>query len=278
MDIILYNPLSRSGKSNKIAFKLHKKLNKKGVHNRVISLLEIQDLELFLKEYDDINRFIIVGGDGTLNVLSNNIKGLQIKPDIYLYVSGTGNDFARSIGVKKGLVDIKKYLYNLPVATFNDEENHFLNGIGLGLDGLVVYKVNNSRHKNTKFNYFRHAFEAFREHKKAAVEVTIDGVVHNINDSWFVSIMNSAYFGGGMKIAPKQKREQNQLSVVIVRKIPKFLLIFIFPIIYLGLHTFLKRYVKIIKANEVEINFKVPQMMQMDGEDYANMTKIKVKK
>lgn len=278
MDVILYNPLSKSGGTSNVAFKLHQQLNKKLIPNKVISLLQINDLEEFIYEHKDVNRFIIVGGDGTLNVLANNIKDLKIKPDIYLYVSGTGNDFARSLGVKGKLINIKQYLYDLPTVSFNDERMDFLNGVGMGIDGLVVHKVNNSRHKNNKFNYFRHVYEAFKEQKKAPVEVTVDGVKHSFNDAWFVSVMNSAYFGGGMKVAPKQKREQSDLTVVIAKKAPKLLLLFIFPIIYLGLHPILKRYVKIIKGNNIEVYFKVPQMLQVDGEDFANISTIRAKK
>lgn len=278
MDVILYNPLSKSGGSSNVAFKLHQQLNKKQVANKVISLLQINDLEEFIKEHNNANRFIIIGGDGTLNVLANNIKDLTIKPDIYLYASGTGNDFARSLPTKGKLIDIKKYLYNLPTVTFNDERMDFLNGVGMGIDGLVVHKVNNSRHKNNKFNYFRHVFEAFKEHKKSPVEVTVDGSRYSYNDAWFVSVMNSAYFGGGMKVAPKQKRDNDDLTVIIAKKAPKILLLFIFPIIYLGLHVHLKRYVKIIRGKDIQVYFKTPQMMQVDGEDFPNISTISAKK
>ena len=79
-------------------------------------------------------------------------------------------------------------------------------------------------------------------------------------------MMNSAYFGGGMKIAPKANRAEKDLHLVIVKDIPKWLLILIFPTIYLGWHTIFKKYVKIIKGQEIDIVFDKPTYLQIDGD------------
>jgi diacylglycerol kinase family enzyme len=78
--------------------------------------------------------------------------------------------------------------------------------------------------------------------------------------------MHASYFGGGMKIAPQAKRDQAELDLVVVRKIPKWLLILIFPTIYLGWHTMFKKYVKIIKGTDITISFDTPTYLQIDGD------------
>src|SRR5690554_7890934 len=107
MDIILYNPLSSSGKNIQVAKKLEKKLIKQKNEVFVINLLNIINVQAFLEKYDENDRIIILGGDGTIHRIVNQIQGYDIKPQVYLYKAGTGNDFIRTIPVKKRLAHIK---------------------------------------------------------------------------------------------------------------------------------------------------------------------------
>lgn len=276
MNIILYNPLSKSGSNDKRLKKVTKILIKRKEEFKTIDITKIKSVTKFLHDEKDSKRFIILGGDGTLNVIANHIHRYDIKQEIFLFKSGTGNDFARSIKKEKGLMDIKKYLYNLPTVKFNNESHYFLNGAGLGLDGLIAHKVNTSRHKNNKFNYFRHALEAFSEFKAKEVTLEVDGVKKEFEKTWLISVMNDKYLGGGMKIAPRANRNNKSLEVVIVKRASKFVLFLLFPSIYLGLHRFFKRYVEIITANEVKLNFKEPMLLQIDGEVYEDVYEAKM--
>ena len=276
MDIILYNPLSRNGKSNKFVLRVQKKLSQDGTNVKIQNLLEIVDIKDFIDSANKKDRFIIVGGDGTINNIANQIKDLEFEQEIYLLKAGTGNDFARSIKAKKNLVPIKKYLYNLPTIKFKDEENVILNGAGLGLDGMIAHKVNESSKTKSRKNYFINSLKSFINYKPFKSEVIVNGEKITTEKTWSIAAMNSKYLGGGMKIAPKAKRTENDLDIVIIRKLPKFLLFLIFPTIYLGLHVIFKRYVKIIKTNEATIKISTPTYLQIDGEDYSNITEMHV--
>ncbi|MDY0276656.1 MAG: diacylglycerol kinase family protein [Acholeplasma sp.] len=281
MHLILYNPLSRNGKNVKLVFKLKSSLIREGKQVEVINILNIEDIEDFIYSHNHVSKIIIIGGDGTLNKLVNAIRGLEVKPEIYLSRAGTGNDFIRSLKVKKkkAFIDIKKYLENLPSVTFNDEEMLFLNGVGSGLDGHVCYLLNNSNNRKSKGNYFKNAIKAFREFKPLVSRVKIDDQEEmRIDKTWFVTVMNSKYFGGGMKIAPKADRESDYLNVVIIKKIPKWLLLLIFPTIYLGWHVIFNKYVEIYQANSVEVNFSRLTYLQIDGEDYQDVGSMKIYK
>src|SRR5690606_1923863 len=56
------------------------------------------------------------------------------------------------------------------------------------------------------------------------------------NSARSIAAMNDKYFGGGMKIAPKESRTSDNLNLVIVKTANKFMLFLIFSMIYLGLH------------------------------------------
>lgn len=278
MDILLYNPLSRNGKNDKLVLKMQKRLSKDGTNVKIKSLLEIVDIEAYINSTPKNDRFIIVGGDGTLNYIANQIKDIEIKQEVYLLKAGTGNDFARSIKAKKDLVPIKAYLKDLPSVNFKGSESLFLNGVGIGLDGLVVDKVNQSSRTKTKRNYLLNTYKAFKEFKPFKSEVIVNGETINNDKTWMVVVMNSKYLGGGMKMAPKAKRTDKDLYVLIIKSVPKPLLFVLFPLIYVGLHVFMKRYITVIKTQEVIIKSNRKTYIQIDGEDHMNVDEIHIKR
>lgn len=277
MDVILYNPISRNGKNDRLVLKLARKLRKKGRSVSVKSLLEIPDISAFLAKIDDRARFIIVGGDGTLNRLANEIKDFNIPQDIYLYRAGTGNDFARSLKSKKRLVSIKEHLYNLPKVTVEGKRYSFLNGVGIGLDGYIVHLVNESKFNKNKGNYLTKSLYALRKFQPIKSRVTIDGKVIETENTLLVSVMNSKFLGGGMRMAPHASREDDNLDVVIIKNVSRIKLFLLVPTIYLGWHRFIKKHVEIHKGKDINIEFLSPSYVQIDGESIKEVTEISAK-
>ncbi len=55
--------------------------------------------------------------------------------------------------------------------------------------------------------------------------------------TWFVAVMHSAYFGGGMKIAPNASRASKTLEVVVVKIVQNgYYLLFFQQSIWDGIH------------------------------------------
>jgi diacylglycerol kinase family enzyme len=266
MDILLYNPLSRNGKNEKFIDKIIQELRKQG--NAVVSynILAIDDVDAFASGCNPEDRIIIVGGDGTINHLANRIYDLDIKQDIFMYQAGTGNDFIRSLKTKNKIVPIKRFIRRLPSVSFQDKSRHFLNGTGAGLDGYIGHLVNTSRFKKSKINYFRHAFEGFAKFKPIGAEITVNGMTWREEKLWFASVMHGAYYGGGMMIAPKAHRNSKELYLVVVKKVPKWLLMLIFPSIYFGGHVIFKKWIQFYKSTEITVKFDKPTYLQVDGD------------
>lgn len=278
--IILYNPLSNSGKSMKVVDKIKKRLEKKNHTVDVGSMLEIEDVKSFIESLNMDDKIVIVGGDGTLHRLANKLKNHTVKNDIYVArKAGTGNDFVRSLKQKGFLIRINDYLENIPSAKLSTgEEFFFLNSVGAGLDSYVCYLVNGSIEGKTEGNYFRSAHKAFKEFKRHEIKLTIDGKEILFNDAWFSVVANSKYFGGGMKISPKSVRNDDILEVVVIKGIPKFWLILIFPTIYIGIHTIFKRWVKMYKGRHIIIESTMDNYVQMDGEAFYPVKRIEVRR
>ena len=277
MYLILYNPISRNGANTRVVEKLIKKMKKKNEKVKVKSLLDITDHKAFISSLDPNVKVIIVGGDGTLNRIANHVAGFDNLPELYLYKAGTGNDFRRSIKRNGKMIRIDHYLKKLPLVEYNEKKQYFLNGVGLGFDGLVCQLVEESRAKKTKRNFFQSVFEALRIYEKTDFEIEIDGVRQQYKDVWFASIMNSKYFGGGMKVAPKANRNSDELYAVIIHGISKAKIALLFPLIYLGWHTKIKG-VTIISGKEIKVSSQVSTFMQIDGDVVENLNEITIRK
>ncbi len=278
MNYVLFNPLSRNGKGKsqqKRYTKLIKKILGLDAQYTFLSLIEL-DYNYLLTKITNDDKIIFVGGDGTINRIVNTIDFKDYPYDnLYLLKFGTGNDFIRSLNTKEKLIKITNFLKNLPIIKYNEQEQKFINGVGIGLDGLIVHIVNSGKSKNKKA-YFRAAFKAFKRHKPNNLHISVDGKDYHFANSWAAVVMNSEYFGGGMKIAPGAKRDDNLLHLVIVHTISKRKLFWIFPSIYSGKHLKYKNYVSVIKGYNFNILSDSKWYVQVDGDEISNLTSFSV--
>lgn len=280
MYYILYNPLSNGGTCIEKANKLAKKLNKENKENKCISLLDINDIQSFLDSVYKEDIIIIVGGDGTLYHMANKLNNYDIKDKtVYLAKAGTGNDFYRDLKKTEvdGLVKIDQFITKTPSAISENKTHHFNNSCGIGVDGDICDRVNKSQ-KKSSINYLLTCIKAVFNFKRYILNINIDGKSHIFEKTWFTAVMNGKYFGGGMKVAPKQDRTTDEFTVVVVQKVPALLLVFILPTIYIGKHTIFKRYVKTLKGKNIEITTDIPQLCELDGDILGNISKLKVSK
>ena len=135
MRYLLYNPLS--GKENRPRKEAECYEVASDVPTELISITEVSDLRVFFENLKPCDDVVIFGGDGTLNKIANLLSDSLISNPIYYHPCGTGNDFARDIGIGEGKepVLINDYIQGLPTVTINGESHKFINGVGFGIDG-----------------------------------------------------------------------------------------------------------------------------------------------
>lgn len=260
MRYILFNPLSSHGKSKKYLYKIEKKLKKRNEEYKVINILDTK-LEIIKNVFKEDDSLILFGGDGTIHTLINEIADLQIKSRVFVYKAGSGNDFFRDF--KGKIVEVTKMIDEFPRIKYNDHEEIFINGVGSGIDAAVC----NAHASGEKGGYFRKSVQLFKKFKQFEIEVTLDdGRVIKYDDTWFVTVQHGRFFGGGMKLSPKSKRDDKTLEVCMIHRVKLGVLLFIFPLIFLGWHLLFKRVgIEIIKTSKAHIKTKYP-MLQRDGE------------
>ena len=272
MRYVLYNPLAGNGSCEKETRKWIE-----GMQDVTpIDLHRITSFQAFFDGLEREDTVVLCGGDGTLNRFANDTKGVDIRNPVYYYAVGSGNDFARELGKKRGDAPdfpINGYLKRLPTVSVNGKKHLFINGVGYGIDGYccevgdAMREENQRTHKDKPINYTSIAIKGLLFHyKPTSATVTVDGKEYAFKKVWLAPTMHGKYYGGGMMPTPAQDRASDMLSVMVFHGSGKLRTLTIFPSIFKGEHVRHSKYVTVLEGKEIEISFDSPRPLQIDGE------------
>lgn len=267
MHYILFNPLSKNGKNQKVLNKLQKLLTKKGFESTLVDIIEAnQNVQKYVKLIHRTDSVVIVGGDGTLHRFANVLGHIQTNGmEMYLYRGGTGNDFGREF--KGKLIRVTDIIKELPRIKYNDQEEVFLNCSGFGFDGSVCDLVNVRGDGKKGLNYAKSVLKLFKTFDRYDLDVEVDGVMHYYKKVWFATCMNGKYFGGGMKLAPDSNRFDEDIELYVVHHVPGWKLLLIFPLIFIGKHMWFKKVgISKLVGRQFKLHASRPLDFQTDGE------------
>lgn len=277
MKYLLYNGLAGSGTCRDVA---EGYLAKEGEGSQLLDLHGL-DVKAWIQGITADDIIILCGGDGTLNRFANDLDGAEIPCPVLHYRAGTGNDFLVDLEEELGTKDIgpiNEYIRKLPTVKVKDIECKFINGIGYGIDGMCCEYADKMRAAGKKkVNYTTLAIKLCLFHYKAPnATVTLDGEEMKFNKVWLAASMNGRYYGGGMKVAPEQKRKSGKICLAIVHNLGRFKLLTIFPKIFKGGHVKHTKNVSVFYGNHIKVAFDAPMALQIDGETVLDVTEYEV--
>ena len=228
-------------------------------------------MKQYLNDNKHFDNIILLGGDGTINTLVNNIFDYKLKQSIYIKKNGSGNDFLRSLKTKD-----EEPQYIMENTLDNKKTHHFINGTGIGIDGLIIDFLNKAKNKG-KLGYFISSIKGIFSYVPGPLETIIDGEKHNFKKAYMVVVNNGKFIGGGMQITPKANLNDEMLDVIIVHSLSKFMLLILFSTIYLGQHTKFKKWVFYKKCKSIKATFNTPQICQSDGEKFDDIKSMDIR-
>lgn len=279
MNYLLYNSLSSSLKGKKKAEEISSNLADRFSNLEKIDLLNINHVD-FLNGLKNDDNVIITGGDGTLNHFINKIEGKDLPCPFYLLSSGTGNDFAKDNEDKKdkdGLIRLNDLMHDLPIVEVNGKKYRFFNGAGLGIDGDTCAEANRQKSKGKeKISYIGITLNLIlNKFKSAKATIEVNGETLVVDDTFLASAMYGKYFGGGVLIAEKQKRENRKLTLVVAHVKGRIRTLLALNKVNKGKSEKMKNQIMRYVTNSVTIKFSVPHALQIDGEVIENVTEYK---
>lgn len=219
---------------------------------------------------------IAAGGDGTLNEVVNGIGENLGEARVGLLPLGTGNDFARTIGVPDDLeaaIDLivtgETRAVDL-VRVTSDEVRYFVNVSAGGFSGLVDEKLTPEMKKTWgPLAYLRGAAAALSELRAYRTTLAFDNSESLTLDLYNVVVANGRYVAGGTLIAPEASIDDGLLDIVLIpqRSAPELALLA--AKVALGTHL-TSNAIVFRRAANLTVNSKPGMWFNVDGELVGN--------
>jgi diacylglycerol kinase (ATP) len=179
--------------------------------------------------HDGRRHILAVGGDGSVNEIVHGIMtaGLADTREVTLAVAptGTGNDWARSLGIGRNpneivraLVTGRTMLHDVGAIDFpaSGERRWFINVAGAGYDAWVTERV--PRPVPSAFTYLRIALAGLVRYRSPLFRITADRA--QVEGRLLLAfVANARYCGNRMNVAPTASLDDGLLDVLAVREL-----------------------------------------------------------
>lgn len=216
---------------------------------------------------------VAVGGDGTLNEVLNGMAEGFGRVRLGLVPLGTGNDFARSIGIPADLEGALKVLaegrtrrVDVAVARIGGGEPRcFLNMSAGGFSGKVSEKADEAKERWGPLSYLRSAIGVLPELHGFQSVITLNGSERLDLETYNVVISNGRFVAAGIPVAPQAIVDDGLLDVMITPEASMGQLALLLPQVLLGRHTNSDLLI-FRRATRIEIASHPPMAFNVDGE------------
>lgn len=218
---------------------------------------------------------VAAGGDGTLNEVVNGLAADFAQARLGLLPLGTGNDFARSIGVPADLEEALDVLaagrvrtVDVGRATFGNQSRCFLNMAVGGFSPIVSEKADEAKPRWGPLAYLRGAVDALPELQEFRAVLTLGGadvVVEIETETYNLVLANGRFVASGIPIAPQAVLDDGLFDVMIIPAASFPQMARLLPRILLGRHLD-SDLLLFRRAARIEVESTPPMTFNVDGE------------
>lgn len=223
-----------------------------------------------------------VGGDGTMNEVINGFfedgRPVAAASRLVVFSRGTGCDFIKSLGIKKGIEDLLAILERneeMPIdigradITGMDGKSltrYFANIADIGIGAETADRVNrHSKRLRGKLSFMLGTATTLLLYRNKELEVIIDEETVIKDKMSLVVVANGKYFGGSMKVAPDAVLDDGLFDVIIFGDLSKPDFIRSFPLVYEGRHMSHPK-LRLIRGSKVKVTSGGTALLELDGE------------
>lgn len=221
---------------------------------------------------DQYHALLIAGGDGTIYEAVNGYLAnpSEKKPPIGVIPVGTGNSFARDLGLESGnwqqairvIAEGKSKMVDLGRFEENGSSRHFANILGMGFVADVTKRAAGLKWMGN-FAYTAATIQRMMSNRPVAATLRLDGQTLE-RECTFITVSNTRYTSNFL-IAPQARFDDGKLDLLILKHMRRRDLLRNFPKVLNGSHLELPE-VEVFRISEAEIITHPEVDLAPDGE------------
>ncbi|MEN1760086.1 diacylglycerol kinase family protein [Anoxynatronum sibiricum] len=274
---VLVNPSSGRGRGGAMAARITQALRESGIEFRYFETEKSGDATSITEAFPlgGYDRLLVVGGDGTINEAVKGLRDLTLP--LALFPAGTGNDAARFVGIQDEATALKTAFQGAPrkIDLGWASGDHFVNIYSFGLDAAIATQANRWKHLLPGWVLYPAALVktilSFQPPRVSYTLTTPAGeIIHRKETILLMAICNGSHYGGGMQINPAANPRDGIMELCVVREMPRWKLLLLFPTVYKGTHVSFRE-VTIEKITSMSFKAEKPSLLNRDGETWPGI-------
>jgi YegS/Rv2252/BmrU family lipid kinase len=268
----IVNPAAGKGSGAKLPARLARILDGRGVSYKIVQTTG-PGHATELARSADTPAVISVGGDGTLNEVTNGLAGSD--KAVGVVPAGSGNDFIKSAGIPRGLeASVEKCLsgkiLTVDVGTAFCGESPvqgrlFLNGIGIGFDAAVAVRTKQIRFLTGTALYMLAVFQTLARYTNPMMSVSIDGKTTR-GKHLLIAVGNGVCAGGGFYLTPRASITDGLLDFCSIGDVRIGRILRLMPLVLWGKHVNKTDVVSYVQGKALVVESEEPFYVHADGE------------
>ncbi|MDR7189169.1 diacylglycerol kinase (ATP) [Microbacterium sp. BE35] len=246
---LLVNPAARAGAHTGAATHAAERLRAHGVQTSILSGGSAAESSALLRTAIEVgvDAVVVAGGDGTVNLAIQEVGGTGVP--LGIVPSGTGNDFAATLGLRELDVTaaadaiaggVTRAIDLARVTRADGSTRYFGSVLASGFDSKVNDRANAMRWPRGGSRYNIAILVEFLTLAGIPYEVELelaDGTrEHVVGDLVMATVGNGRTYGGGIPICPDADPADGLLDLVLVRPAGRLRLLRLLPRVYRGTH------------------------------------------
>lgn len=265
--IFIANPISGTQQKQKILLLIKKLINEDLfeytiVYTEAAGHATVLAADAVKMGYDVV---VAIGGDGTVNEVGQSLLNTPVA--LGIIPAGSGNGFARHLGISTDPKKAIKQLMNMQIETVDNailNEQAFFCTAGVGFDAAVSHAFAQQA-KRGLWTYVQTCLSVYSNYRPELYEIKIDKNSVVSKEAFLITVANAAQFGNNAHIAPQASVQDGYLDICLIKPFKpsqRFLL---------GIALFNKTlhklpFVEFYKAKQISIKTQNDAAIHIDGE------------
>ena len=271
--LLLANPTAAGGRARRLLPSVLKLLRSKSLSLESVEVASPDAVATAAREAAraGYERVIVAGGDGTVNIALNALRGSQTA--LGVLPLGHGNDLARALGVPldpRAAVEVLLSRPATPMDVGRVGDRIFATVAAVGLDAETNRRARRwGAWPRGHLRYFLAGLRTLISYEPFRFNLVTDSEEF-VGEAMWVAVANAPCYGGGIRIAPEASLDDGLLDVCIIERMSRTALLALYPALMRGGHL-RSRSVRYFRCTKAQFRAPAGAELHADGEPFAKV-------